>query len=234
MREPESDLERIAAHVPAWLRPSDVENRLPVAIAVVIAIGCQLSIPGKYSLHPQYLIPSLEGALLIALSGLRIPRFTVSDAVQRSVGIALVAAITIDNALSAIALDRSILKGTGNSNNPTHLLTTGAAVYGTNVIAFGIWYWLLDRGGPLARAHAINHHPDFLFPQMTSPALAPPSWRPEFLDYLYISLTNVVAFSPTDTMPLSRWAKTLMAVQSLVALSTIGLVLARAVNILKS
>lgn len=232
--EPESELERIAGLVPAWLRPSDVENRLPVAIAVVIAIGFQLSVPAKYGLHPRYLIPSLEAALLVVLSGFRLPGVRVSDALQRSIGIALVAAITLDNAASAVTLDHAILTGTGSSSNPTHLLTTGAAIYGTNVIAFGIWYWQLDRGGPLARARAAKHYPDFLFPQMTAPHLAPPDWRPEFLDYLYVSLTNVVAFSPTDTMPLSRWAKTLMAVQSLVALSTTALVVARAVNILKT
>jgi hypothetical protein len=113
------------------------------------------------------------------------------------------------------------------------LLATGAAIYATNVIAFGVWYWELDRGGPFDRAQGMDPHPDFLFPQMTAPHLAPPDWEPLFVDYLYLSLTNVLAFSPTDTLPLSRWAKSLMAFQSVVALSTTALVIARAVNILK-
>ena len=103
----------------------------------------------------------------------------------------------------------------------------------TNIIVFGIWYWELDRGGPFNRAAGTVPHPDFLFPQMVSPELSPEHWEPRFLDYLYTSFTNVMAFSPTDTMPLSRWAKSLMALQSAIALSTTALVLARAVNILK-
>jgi len=116
---------------------------------------------------------------------------------------------------------------------PTGLLATGAAIYLTNIVVFGIWYWELDRGGPFARGAAQDPYPDFLFPQMENPALALPEWSPRFIDYLYVSFTNAVAFSPTDTMPLSRWAKTLMALQSDVAVSTIALALARAVNILR-
>ncbi len=119
------------------------------------------------------------------------------------------------------------------SQDATGLLTSGAAIYLTNIIAFGLWFWEIDRGGPFARARATSPHPDFLFPQMSSPDVAHPDWEPRFVDYLYVSFTNAVAFSPTDTMPLTRRAKALMALQSLVALSTIGLVIARAVNVLK-
>ena len=103
---------------------------------------------------------------------------------------------------------------------------------------FGIWYWELDLGGPFARAGVDERHPrriypDFLLPQTDRPALAPEDWEPRFLDYLYVSLTNVIAFSPTDTMPLTRRAKAMMAVQSLVAVSTLALVIARAINVLK-
>ena len=87
------------------------------------------------------------------------------------------------------------------------------------MIAFALWYWEFDRGGPVARALAIKPYPDFEFPQMTSPELAPPSWEPMFADYFYLSFTNATAFSPTDVMPLSRWAKMLMLVQSAVSLS---------------
>lgn len=99
--------------------------------------------------------------------------------------------------------------------------------------AFALWYWELDRGGPLARAAARRSYPDFLFPQMGLPAIAAPNWRPTFPDYFYLSFTNATAFSPTDTMPLCRWAKMLMLLQSSVALVTAALVIARAVNIFK-
>ena len=113
------------------------------------------------------------------------------------------------------------------------LLFAGAVLWLTNVLIFGIWYWELDRGGPARRLAQSNasRPPDFLFPQMTQPGLAP-GWRPGFVDYLYTSYTNATAFSPTDTMPLSAMAKLLMAIQSLIALTTILLVVARAVNVL--
>jgi hypothetical protein len=103
----------------------------------------------------------------------------------------------------------------------------------TNVLLFGLWYWELDRGGPVARAMNPGAKPDFLFPQMTlPPEHAPRNWMPGLIDYLYVSFTNATAFSPTDTMPLTQIAKLLMSIQALAALLTIGLVVARAVNIL--
>jgi uncharacterized membrane protein len=113
------------------------------------------------------------------------------------------------------------------------LLSTGAAIWLTNIVAFALWYWQFDRGGPAARAHARRRIPDFQFVQMQSPEFAHPDWEPQFMDYLYLSFTNATAFSPTDVMPLSRWAKLTMLVQSLVSLVTVALVIARAVNILK-
>jgi hypothetical protein len=100
------------------------------------------------------------------------------------------------------------------------------------VIVFGLWYWELDRGGPSARHDPHHREPDFLFPQMATPGSARPDWAPGFLDYLYVSFTNATAFSPTDTMPLTPLAKSLMAVQSAASLLTVALVAARAVNIL--
>ena len=100
-------------------------------------------------------------------------------------------------------------------------------------IVFALWYWEFDRGGPVARANATHMYPDFQFVQMASPQLAPPGWEPAFGDYLYLSFTNAAAFSPTDVMPLSRWAKMGMTVQAAVSIVTVALVVARAVNILK-
>ena len=101
------------------------------------------------------------------------------------------------------------------------------------MIVFALWYWEFDRGGPAARALGTDPYPDFLFVQMTSPKLAPPDWEPAFADYLYLAFTNAAAFSPTDVMPLSRWAKLAMTVQSAISILTVALIVARAVNILK-
>lgn len=219
--------------VPAWLRPTDAENRIPPALAIAVAIVLQLSLPDRYGLHPRWLLPGLEIALLVALTILNPVRLSRRTTLGRYAALGMVALITLDNAISAILLDHDIVTGRA-SNDATGLLTTGAAIYVTNMIAFGLWYWEIDRGGPFARTEGADPYPDFMFPQMTEPELAPADWEPRFLDYLYVSFTNVVAFSPTDTMPLTRGVKALMAVQSLVALSTIGLVIARAVNVLNT
>jgi uncharacterized membrane protein len=139
--------------------------------------------------------------------------------------------MSIANAWSAVRLAVRVVEGT-MGKDATVLLLTGAAIWLTNVIVFSLWYWDLDRGGPVARALATRTNPDFLFAQMQAPELAPPDWEPGFVDYLYLSFTNATAFSPTDVLPLSRWAKLMMMLQSVVSLVTVALVIARAVNIL--
>lgn len=223
-----SDTER---RVPSWLRPGDPENRFPVLAALLVAIALQLSIPKSYAVVPRWPLIALEILLVIVLVGLNPLRLTRSTRFGRWASYGLLAAITVDNSLSALVLDIRILSGEV-SNDAAVLLGSGAAIYVTNVIAFGIWYWELDRGGPFARREGSREYPDFLFPQMTERGVAPPNWRPEFLDYLYVSITNVVAFSPTDTMPLSRWAKAMMTLQAMISFTTLALVVARAVNVL--
>jgi len=218
--------------VPAWLRPTGPENRLPVSASIVVVIALQIWLSGRYGLHPRWLLPLLEIALLVVLTVINPVRLSRETRIGRYLSMALAGLITLDNVVSALVLDYGILRGK-TSNDAIGLLSTGAAIYLTNIIVFGIWYWELDRGGPFNRAAGTDPHPDFLFPQMVSPEMGPEHWEPRYLDYLYTSFTNVMAFSPTDTMPLSRWAKSLMALQSAIALSTTALVLARAVNILK-
>lgn len=219
--------------LPAWLRSTAHESRIPVASAIVVAAALQLVLAQQFTLiRPRWLLPSLEIALLvtlIVLSPLRRSRYTAQG---RFVSLLLVAIISLDNGFSALLLDTGLINGTAG-NQAAPLLASAGAIYLTNVIAFGIWYWELDSGGPLARAAATRPYPDFLFPQMTQHHLASENWEPRFGDYLYVSFTNATAFSPTDTMPMPRWAKALMAVQSAIALSTTALVIARAVNILK-
>ncbi|HEV7204539.1 MAG TPA: hypothetical protein VGN18_07990 [Jatrophihabitans sp.] len=219
--------------LPAWLVPTSGENRLPVAAAIIVAAVLQLLLPQKFTLvHPQWLLPAAEAALLVTLTIINPVRLTRHTPAGRYLSLLLVAVISLDNGASAVLLDTRLIGGTAGSQ-AAPLLASAAAIYLTNLIAFGIWYWELDRGGPFARAAAHSPYPDFLFPQMTQHHLARKDWEPLFADYLYVSFTNATAFSPTDTLPLTRWAKLLMALQSAIALSTTALVIARAVNILK-
>jgi hypothetical protein len=147
-------------------------------------------------------------------------------------GLTLAALISFANAWSVVGLATGLVRGT-EGENAGPLLVTGGAIWLTNVIVFGLWYWEFDRGGPVARALGTRPYPDFQFVQMTSPELAPPDWEPAFADYLYLAFTNAAAFSPTDVMPLSRWAKLAMTLQSVISIVTVALIVARAVNILK-
>ncbi len=226
VRRAEADLE------PLWQRATAGEHRVPVALAAAVAIGLQIALPAHLAFKPTWLLPALETALLVGLVAANPQRIDRSSRALRMASLTLIAIISIANAWSAGALVSGLINGTEGSDAST-LLASGAAIYLTNVIVFGLWYWDFDRGGPAIRAQGLRRYPDFLFPQMANPELAPPDWVPNFFDYLYTSFTNATAFSPTDVMPLSRWAKALMLVQSAVSLGTVALVVARAVNILK-
>jgi hypothetical protein len=217
--------------VPSWLRPGDPENRWPVVIAIIAAIAIQHAIPVQYTVVPRWPLVGMELLLLLVMLLINPVRLSRPTTIGKWAGLVLTAAITVDNTASAVVLAKRILSGEV-SNDAAVLLGSGAAIFVTNVIAFAIWYWELDRGGPFARRAGRQPYPDFLFPQMSDPDKARPDWRPTFVDYLYVSFTNVVAFSPTDTMPLARWAKGMMTIQSLVSMTTIALVIARAVNVL--
>jgi uncharacterized membrane protein len=126
-----------------------------------------------------------------------------------------------------------LIRGGPETNSPGQLLRIGFLVWLYTIITFAFLYWELDGGGPEARVVAPPEFPDLAFPQHLNPRVAPSGWRPEFFDYLYLGFTNATAFSPTDVMPLKRWAKLSMAIQAAVSLLVLGLVIARAVNILK-
>ncbi|MCW2642114.1 MAG: putative rane protein [Dactylosporangium sp.] len=219
-------------HPPAWLRPTEGEPRWPVALAIVVAIGLQLAIPARLAIPPRWLLPALELALLIVLTVANPRRINLERRWLRLTSLALVALASIANTYSAARLVWRLIHG-GEGSDAGPLLAIGAAVWLTNIIVFALWYWEFDRGGPAARAHARRTYPDFQFPQMLTPDTSHPDWEPTFVDYLYLSFTNATAFSPTDTMPMSRWAKMAMLTQSAVSLATVALVIARAVNILK-
>jgi hypothetical protein len=206
--------------MPAWRRRTAGEARWQVSVAVAAAVALQFPLPGRLVLlHPVWLLPALQGLLLLALIMANPRRINRESRSLRLLGLTFAALLSLANTWSVAQLI------TG--------LVTGGAIWLTNIIVFALWYWEFDRGGPVARANGDRMYPDFLFAQMTSPQLAPPDWEPAFSDYLYLSFTNAAAFSPTDVLPLSRWAKMGMTAQAIVSVVTVALVVARAVNILK-
>lgn len=218
---------------PAWQRRTRGEQRWQVAASTAVAIGLQVAVPGRLAvLQPVWILLALQAVLLITLFLANTHRIDRESRVLRMLSLTLAALITFVNAWSVVSLAIGLVRGTeGQDAGP--LLVTGGSIWLTNVIVFGLWYWEFDRGGPVARALGTRPYPDFQFVQMTSPELAPPDWEPAFADYLYLAFTNAAAFSPTDVMPLSRWAKLAMTVQSAVSIVTVALIVARAVNILR-
>jgi hypothetical protein len=210
----------LARHDPFW------GPQLVVAGAILL----DLTLSKKLTLGPFWLLPGLEVLALLALViASPHPRMRHSP-LRRRIAIGLIGLVSAANSASLVLLCHYLLQGGKSSGHA--LIGSGIVLWVTNVLLFGLWYWELDRGGPLARAAEPQPPPDFLFVQMTEPKWAPPDWRPGLVDYLYTSFTNAAAFSPTDTMPLTPTAKWLMSAQALTALVTIGLVVARAVNIL--
>ena len=216
---------------PVWQRINDGESRWPVTVVVAAAIAIQVALPPNVSLPSRWIIPTLEGAIVIGLVAANPRKINRVSTSLRVAAIGLIGLMSIANGWAAVRLVRHLIHGT--AGNASTLLSTGAAIWLTNVIAFAMWYWELDRGGPAIRATGTTAPPDFLFPQWSDPRLAPDNWAPVFLDYFYVSFTNATAFSPTDVLPLSLWAKLMMMVQSGISLVTVGLVVARAVNVLK-
>jgi len=218
---------------PAWQRRTRGERRWQVAACTAVAIGLQVAVPGRLAvLRPVWILIALQAILLVTLFLANPHRIDRQSRVLRMLGLTLAALISFANAWSVVSLAAGLVRGT-EGGNAGPLLVTGGAIWLTNVIVFGLWYWEFDRGGPVARALGTRPYPDFQFVQMASPELAPPDWEPAFADYLYLAFTNAAAFSPTDVMPLSRWAKLAMTVQSVVSIVTVALIVARSVNILR-
>jgi uncharacterized membrane protein len=211
--------------------PPASEPFWPAQATILAAIGLQVALPDRLVVGPSWLIPALEGVLFIGMF-LATPRELEHEHPRRrATALGLTAFVSAANIYSLGALTHFLLH-----NNPPGggrpLIVAGMLIWLTNFLIFALWYWEMDRGGPGRRAAGHDGPPDFLFPQMSDDRIEPKEWRPKFIDYLYVSLTNATAFSPTDTMPLSSIAKSTMGVQSLVSLVTIGLIVSRAVNIL--
>lgn len=202
-----------------------------VQLVVVIAILLQVLLPNEFRPEPRWILPALEVILLLALI-FTTPREAIYESkVRRINSVALIALISLANIYSLAKVVNDLLAG-GRISNGRGLIMAAINIFITNVIIFALWYWEVDGGGPGRRRKEPAKNRDFLFPQMGTPHAAPEGWEPTFLDYLYVSVTNATAFSPTDTLPLTRRVKALMGTQALVSLVTLLLVAARAIGIL--
>jgi uncharacterized membrane protein len=210
--------------------PAASEPFWPAQATILAAIALQLLLPSRLTAGPAWLVPTLEAVLLLGMFMATPRQLEHEHPRRRRAALGLTALVSAANIYSLAALSHYLLHG--NVSNGHELIVSGVLIWLTNFLIFGLWYWETDRGGPGRRAAGHDRAPDFLFPQMQDDRIEPRNWRPKFIDYLYVSLTNAMAFSPTDTMPLTPMAKSIMGVQSLVSLVTIGLIVSRAVNIL--
>jgi uncharacterized membrane protein len=223
----------IARHEPRW----------HASLAVLAAMALYITLPPRLTIGPVWTAPMLVLLLLVPLSVLA-PRRHSETRRMRFWSILLIAIVNFFNLVSVLLLIAGLFHPQKAAlHTPANLLRTGAQIWLTNILVFGLWFWELDGDGPEARAHANAatefQNADFLFPQMqltiasggTSQCIDP-LWKPQFFDYLYLSFTNSTAFSPADVMPLSRWAKALMSLEALISLITVAIVLARTVSLI--
>lgn len=201
-------------------------------ITVAVAVVLPFLLPERFTPGPRWLIPLIEGILLVAMMFADPGRIDKRSARVRRIRIALVARLVIGAGFATTVLTIDLIDGAKVTKSASDLLLSGVLVLADLVIAFAFLFWEFDSGGPGLRSHEAVAHPDFAFPQHMAPGLAPPVWRPVFFDYLYLGLTNSMAFSPTDVMPLTHRAKLAMSIQSMTSLVLVGLVIARAVNVL--
>ena len=211
------------------------EPRWPVALAmltfIAISVALRIGVPHRESLGPNWLIPGIEFGLLACLVAADPAHLARRRRWLRWIAIVLVLALAAATLLATGKLIRELIVGGQVTNQASSLLASGAVIWLGNVLVFSLIYWLLDSGGPVARYLGERSYPDFAFSQQMSPELAPPGWHAMYVDYLILGLTTSTAFSPTDVMPMTAWPKLTMALQSIIALSVVGLVIARAVNV---
>jgi len=213
------------------------ESPLFPAAALIASAGLYADLPTRFISGAgggsfqviRWIVPALT-LLVIASLGL-MPVY--GRITRRHLIIGTIAIVSAANVASIILLIHFLINGQVHGSGTAHdLLRAAVHMWVVNVLLFALWFWQLDGGGPRERPGCPPARRDFLFPQQLEPIFADSGWSPLFLDYLYVSFTNSSAFSPTDTMPLSRWAKMLMLVQSAISLALAVMVVARAVNIL--
>ncbi|GAA1552180.1 hypothetical protein GCM10009804_06420 [Kribbella hippodromi] len=208
-------------------------RRWPASLAVIAVLILQLLVPTQVNALPRWLMPALGLLLLLPLIWTNPFHLRRDEPWLRWVALVLVAVLVAVNAYYLAGM--IFLLNHGDANQGVVLVKSALLIWVTNVVAFAVWFWEIDRGGPFARAPEHERdaeRPDLMFPQMTVDLPGWKGWLPGFTDYLYVSFTNATAFSPTDTMPLSVRAKTLMGIESAIALLTVAVVAARAINVL--
>ena len=210
------------------------ESRWPMALAVLAAGGLRAALPAQLRSGDARwafiaILVVLLAVLIIGDPG-RIDRDSTWLRVMTGTLIGLISAV---NAVAAVRLVAGIIDGVAFSNNANILLASGGAIWLSNIITFGLWYWDLDRGGAAARARGSGRPPAFVFPEMTYAEYVGPGWYPKFLDYFHLSFTTAMAFSPTDVSAIKPWAKLMMMAEEVISLLVAILVVSRAVNILK-
>jgi hypothetical protein len=210
------------------------ESRAPVVVVLLLVIGLFFLMPEQLLPGPIWLMPAILAGFLVALVVTDPGRIDRRSVGVRRIRIGLVVVLVGSTAWATINLTTDLVNGgTEISTSASALLRAGGIVWLGLVISFSFLYWELDLGGPGERAHKKRVYPDLAFPQDSNPEIRPTGWRPVFVDYLYLGLTNAIAFSPTDVMPLAHWAKLAMGVESVTSLLILGLVIARAVNVLQ-
>lgn len=226
-----SNQEQVSRDAPFWHHKHQGESRLPLNIVVSLVILMQLTLPMNLDAIFLWVVCGTEVGLLLLTNIFEPRRISSKSGRARQLSLSLAAVMSVANLYSTVILINQLVNG--QISDAKSLLISGGSIWFTNVIVFALWFWEFDRGGPGARSMATKRIPDFLFPQMADPDLAPPHWSSSFFDYLYVSFTNSSAFSATDVLPLTRWAKALMLLQSVTSLVVVALVVARAVNILR-
>lgn len=209
------------------------EPRWPMALAVVATGVLRATLPPEFRNGDARFL--FFGVLLVLLVVLIIGdpgRIDKESRWMRVLTTAMIGLITLVNTASAIRLVVAILASGKFANDARELLASGGAIWLTNVIAFGLWYWCLDRGGPVVRAKDPEALPDFIFPEMTHSRYIRAGWYPKFPDYLHLSFTTATAFSPTDVSAVRPWSKMMMIAEASTSLILALLVVSRAVNIL--
>ena len=203
-----------------------------MAVTLLLAMTVPLLLPARFSLGQPWAVPVVEVLLLIAIIAIDRGRIDRRSAAARALSLVLVAVLVADAAGVTGRLIADLIQGGPETRSPEDLLKTGFLVWLYTIIAFAFVYWVLDGGGPESRFLAPPEFPDLAFPAQLNPGIARPGWRPEFFDYVYLGFTDATAFSPTDVMPLVRWGKLAMTAQAICSLMILGLVIARAANIL--
>ncbi len=214
---------------------ASLEPRWPIAVAVGIYLALmiilRLYVPDRPTLGTRWLVPGLMALLFGALVAANSAHITARALWLRRLTSVLIVSLAIVALVGTAILIVDLTRGSEVTEKASTLLVSGALIWLGNALVFGLLYWHFDSGGALARFRGDRPYRDFAFTPHMSPELAPPGWRPQYADYLILGLTTNTAFSPTDVMPIAIWAKLAMALQSLIALTVLGLVIARAVNV---